>query len=223
MCYDHVKSNPKIAFLIMSLDKELWRGKASYTHAQKSGKDYDFYNNTPMFRYNAYFGVHTVHYLDLVGHSGKNKLPMGAIVVASITTLVAALLSPKKAQDVLNPWTRRLMDKIGNLKFLSYIGPDGFPTIIPIIQAMSTNTDTILFSSGVYRNELDAIPQGSEIAVFGLSLDMTDVLMRGRFEGMRRHAGIRCGSAKIDWVYNAMPPNPGVIYPKQTVQAVREF
>jgi hypothetical protein len=60
----HLLSNPHAGFLIMSLDKNLWRGKASYTHSMKSGKEYDYYNNVPMFRYNAYFGVHTVHYCD---------------------------------------------------------------------------------------------------------------------------------------------------------------
>ena len=62
----HILGNPKIGFMIMSLDKELWRGKASYSHFTKDGPEFDYYNNVPMFRYNAYFGVHTVYYLDLV-------------------------------------------------------------------------------------------------------------------------------------------------------------
>ena len=67
----HILANPKTGFLVMSLDKNLWRGKATYTHYAKQGPEYDYYNNVPMFRYNAYFGVHTVYYLDLVAHSGK--------------------------------------------------------------------------------------------------------------------------------------------------------
>ncbi len=66
--------NPKVGFLIMSLDKNLWRGKATYTHSVKEGQEYDFYNNIPMFRYNSYFGVHTVYYMDLVLHTEKNTL-----------------------------------------------------------------------------------------------------------------------------------------------------
>ena len=223
MVYDFVRTNPKTGFLIMNLDKEVWRGKATYTHALRSGKDYDFYNNTPMFRYNAYFGVHTAHYLDLVEYSSKESLPMGSIVLASIATLLAAKLTCRKAEAVLNTWTRCLMDKIGNLKFLAYLDKDGFPCIIPIIQAMSADSETILFSSGVYRDDLRAIPQGAEVAIFGMSLDMTDVLMRGRFEGIRGHAGVRCGNVRVHWVYNSMPPNPGVIYPKVKVTPVREF
>jgi hypothetical protein len=75
----HILINPKVGFLIMGLDKNLWRGKAIFTHAMKSGAEYDYYNNVPMFRYNAYFGVHTVYYLDLISHTGKIPLPMNRI------------------------------------------------------------------------------------------------------------------------------------------------
>ena len=71
----HIHSNPKTGFLIMGLDKSFWIGQADYTRSAQNGKDYDFYNNTPLFRYNSYFGVHTVHYMDLKGHSGKHSLP----------------------------------------------------------------------------------------------------------------------------------------------------
>jgi hypothetical protein len=223
MSYEFVKTTPQAGFLIMSLAKELWRGKASYTHAQQSGKEYDFYNNTPMFLYNAYFGVHTVHYLDLVAHTGRETLPMGSIVAASITSLAAGKLAAQKTRQVLNPWTRRLMDKLGNLKFLAYIASDGYPSIVPVIQAMTPDAEHVLFSTGVYGKELSDIPHGSNVALFGLSLDMTDVLLRGQFEGIKRVAGIPCASVCVDWVYNSMPPNPGVIYPKPPLEAVREF
>src|SRR5512135_2701896 len=54
----HILKDPKVGFLIMGLDKHLWRGKAIYTRSATRGIEHDFYNNVPMFRYNAYFGVH---------------------------------------------------------------------------------------------------------------------------------------------------------------------
>ena len=55
----------KIGFAILTLDKKLWRGKALWTHLKKEGPEYEVYNQQPMFRYNTYFGINTVHYLDL--------------------------------------------------------------------------------------------------------------------------------------------------------------
>jgi hypothetical protein len=54
----YLRQNPKAGWLVMTLDRQIWRGSASFTHTARSGADYDFYNNSPLFRYNAYFGIH---------------------------------------------------------------------------------------------------------------------------------------------------------------------
>src|SRR5512147_3053757 len=38
----YVRENPNTAFLIMTLDRQLWRGKARWTHAETSGSDFDW-------------------------------------------------------------------------------------------------------------------------------------------------------------------------------------
>jgi hypothetical protein len=220
----YVRENPRIGFLVMTLDRELWRGKATFTHTANQGPEFEMYNNTPMFRYNAYFGVHTVYYMDLVAQSGRQALPMGRIVVAAIQTLLARTLSGKPpAREVLNLWTRGLMNKLDNLKFLAYVGADGHPLIIPAIQAQAADAERIVFSLGAYGEDLAAIPKGAEVAVFGMSLDMVDVLMRGKFEGVKRMAGVRCGSIRVNWVYSPMPPKPQQIYPPLVLEAVTAF
>ena len=95
MSKKHILQNPKTGFLMMSLDRNLWRGKATYTHSARNGREYDYYNNVPMFRYNAYFGVHTVYYLDLVEQTGKTSLPMNRIILAALQTMLARMLGGK--------------------------------------------------------------------------------------------------------------------------------
>jgi hypothetical protein len=220
----HVRQNPKTGFLIMSLDKEMWRGKAIFRETAREGKENDQYNNLPMFRYNAYFGVHTIYYMDLVEQSGRESLPMGQIVLAAIKTMLARSLGNKSAQkEVLNPWTRNLFNKVDNLKFLGYIGDDGFPVIIPVIQAQALDRQHVIFSTGAYHGELAVIPENTPVAFFGMSFDMEDVLIRGMYKGIRRKAGISCGIVQADWVYNPMPPKPGQIYPPLKIEAVRDF
>jgi len=216
--------NPKTGFLIMSLDKNVWRGKATFTHSTKEGTEYDYFNNVPMFRYNAYFGIHTVYYLDLLSHTGKEPLPMNRIIFAAIQTLLARTLGRKPGkEEVINPWTRDFLNKLDNLKFIAWVGVDGYPAIIPTIQAQSLDKQHILFSTSVYADELKAIPTGSDVAVFSMALTMEDVLLRGKYLGMRRLAGIKAGVVKVDWVYNPMPPVQGQIYPPVKLQAVERF
>jgi hypothetical protein len=224
MSKKHILNNPRIGFLIMSLDKNLVRGKATYTHVAQEGQEYDFYNNIPMFRYNAYFGVHTVYYMDLVVHTGKAPLPMNKIIFAAIQTMLARILGRKTgAKTVLNYWTRAFVNKIDNLKFISYVGEDGYPVIIPAIQTQSLDTQHILFSTSVYTDELEAIPTGADLAVFSMALTMEDVLMRGKYQGLRRLAGVKVGVVDVDWVYNPMPPVPGQVYPLIEIRPVTEY
>jgi hypothetical protein len=220
----HILNNPKTGFLVMSLDKNLWRGKATYTHFTKEGLEYDYFNNVPMFRYNAYFGIHTVYYLDLLSHTGKEPLPMNRIVFAAIQTLLARSLARKlDKEEVLNPWTRAFLNKLDNLKFIAWVDVDGYPAIIPAIQTQCLDRQHILFSTSVYTDELKAIPTGADVGVFGMALTMEDVLLRGKYLGINRLAGIKAGMVKVDWVYNPMPPVAGQIYPPVKLQAVEKY
>jgi hypothetical protein len=221
---ENVKRNPKTGFMIMSLAKDFWRGKANYTHAIKSGKDYDFYNNTPLFRYNAYFGVHTAHYMDLVAQTGKYPLPMGKIITAAIKTMAVKAFLPRQAQaQVLNGWSKAFYDKIDNLKFLGYVGADGYPVIIPLIQAQSLDAEHLLFSFGAFGDELARIPAYTPVAIFGMALSMEDVLVRGTYQGAKRLLGLKYGVVQLEYAYNPMPPVPQQIYPEVALETVREF
>ncbi len=220
----NVKKNPRTGFLIMSLSRDLWRGKALWTHEAKEGPEYEMYNKKPMFRYNSYFGIHTVHYMDLVETGGREKLPMGGIVRAALATkIVKGGKATKNPARVLKPWAEGLFNRLDSLKFLAYIGADGFPVIVPVIQCQAADSRRLVFAAGGYREELDAVPANSTVAIFGLTLDMEDMLVRGRFLGFSRSRGIRVGCMDIEWVYNSMPPIQGQIYPATELRPVMEF
>ncbi len=220
----NIRKNPKVGFLILTLDKNTWRGKASFTHSERSGKNFDMFNNMPMFRYNSYFGIHTVYYFDLLEQYGKEPLPMGSIVQAALKTLAAKMFAPKRGgEDVLNVWTRQLIDKIANLKFLAYIAEDGYPTIVPVIQAQTSGTEHVIFSASVFNEAIKAIPVNATVAFFCMSFDMEDVLLRGIYQGIQRVGGMQCGSISINWAYSPMPPKPEQIYPETKLDAVTTF
>jgi hypothetical protein len=224
MCKENVRLHPETAFLIMTLDRSLWRGTAAWRETQKGGPEFEAYNNQPMFRYNAYFGIHTVHYMDLVGQTGGEPLPMNRVVAAAVATILARPFFRKASTPAcLNPWTRRFLGQLDCLKFLAYIRPDGYPWIIPLIQAQPAGGNSMVFAGFPYSVELAKIPAGQPVALLGLSLQMEDVLLRGTFTGMKSIAGLPFGQVAIDWVYNPMPPAPRQVFPTVPIQAVTEF
>ncbi len=220
----YIRENPKVGFLVMTLDKSVWRGKATFTHTAASGPEFEQYNNIPMFRYNAYFGIHTVYYMSLVEQTGKQALPMSQVIAAALETMLARALDGKRSDgNALNLWTRGFLNTLDNLKFLGYIGADGYPVIVPVIQAQAADGERLLFSLSAFKTELSQAPVEAEVAVLGMSLKMEDVLMRGPFLGVRKVWGIPCGEVQVNWVYNSMPPNPGQLYPEVPLEAVTTF
>ena len=220
----YIQQNPQIAFLVLTLDKKLWRGKARWTHLRKEGPEYERYNQIPMFRYNTYFGINTVHYLDLVETTEKQDLPMSKIIPAAVMTKIAKGAAKTGNRDlILTPFAQDLFNQLDALKFIAFIGPDGFPVLIPLVQCQAADSGRLVFSPYAFTEELQAIPEGETVAVFGITMKMEDVLIRGAFQGYKRYRLLNVGTIDIEWVYNSMPPAHGQIYPEVDLKTVVDF
>jgi len=221
---DYMKLTRKIGFAVLTLDKKLWRGKALWTHLKKEGPEYEIYNQQPMFRYNTYFGINTVHYLDLIATTSGSALPLASIGLSAILTKMAkGGAAGSSGERVLSFFGEKLFNGLDSLKFLSFIAQDGFPVIIPVIQCQAADSSRLVFHPGAFGDELKRLEAGMAVAVFCLTMQMEDVLVRGTFRGYSRSRGVKLGTMDIDWVYNSMPPNHGRIYPPVPLERVVNF
>lgn len=221
---EYFKKNTSIGFLILTMKMDMWRGKARYTHSAQQGPEYEMFNEFPMFRYNTYFGINTVHFFDLIEANEKEKLPLGAIAKATIATLASKWAArQKKAEKPLGIFAFELFNRMDTLKFAAWIDSDGFPKIVPVLQAKACDPATIVFSPMAYGGELLQLKEGTPVSFYALTVKMENILTRGTFKGYRRYAGVRLGVCDINWVYNSMPPVHGQIYPQVPLQPVREF
>lgn len=219
----HLRADPRAGFLVMSKDRRIWRGSARWTHAAKQGDEYELYNQKPMFRYNAYFGIHTVHYLDLVALSGREKFDAGPFVRGLVTIALARRLAGgDSGARILTPWAERHIAAARTLKFLAYVGGDGFPVIVPLVPCQPASSRRLVVATSVHPGELEALAAGTTCAVYALNLTMESVLVRGRWAKPRRYLGLQAATLDIDWVYNSMPPSHGVIYPPTVLAPVAE-
>ena len=220
----YIQEKPDIAFLIMTMDKKMWRGKARWTHLRKDGPEYERYNDIPMFRYNTYFGINTVHYLNLIETSECEDLPMTQIVISALfTKLAKGSNRTGMSEHILSPFAEQLFNKLDSLKFIAYIREDGFPEIIPLIQCQATDSRRLVFVPWAFNSELARIPEDSQVAVFGMTMGIENVLIRGTFSGLKRSRMLPLGVVDIDWVYNSMPPCHGQIYPEVPLKPVVDF
>lgn len=221
---EYMERKRKVGFLIMTLDREFWTGKALWQNKENKGPEFEEYNSLPMFRYNSYFGINTVHYLDLISLTKKAPLPMGAIIASALRTRASLpFVSSKQGESILNPFSVNLINKIDSLIFLSFIDDDGFPIVVPAIQAISHRGNSIIFNASPFSQNLKKLKPGAHAAVFCMNLQMESVMLRGTFRGFKKTIFGRTGLIGLDWVYNSMPPSHGQIYPEVKLEAVKSF
>ena len=213
LIYEH----PKCGFLIMSVGRDFWTGSCDFTHFVTEGEDYAHMNEYPLFRFNTYFGVSEVHYADLHDISKRRALNMPGVIANSMRVMaIKGAYAGDKGKQVLRPWAEKFLAGLTTLKFISYVGADGYPKIVPIIQAQTASSSRIVFTKAPYSELLDDLADGARVNVYGMSLEMEVVLVKGTY-----HAGsARVGFVEIDKVYNSAPPKPGYVYPEISNKAV---
>lgn len=214
-----IVERPNMGFLILSLDQSLWRGKAVYTGLATTGPEFDFFNDKPLFRYNSYFGIGRVYFLDLVEITEKSKLDMGAIIAGALMTRLRKGAVRGHGNGALNHLSEELIAGLSTLKFLAVKGDDGFISIIPIVQAAPASSGRLAFTLNPYRDELLKLKAGAKAAVFGMNLDLIGVLVKGTYAGVQKGLGV----VDIEKVYNPMPPLPSMVFPQEPIRAVSDF
>ena len=220
----YMQQTRKVGFAVLTLDKKLWQGKALWTHCLKEGPEYELYNQQPMFRYNTYFGINTVHYLDVLETTHGAALPLGSIVFSSLATKIAKSgAAADRSVTVLTHFGQKLFNALDALKFLAFIDKDGYPVVVPLIQCQAADSGRLAFHPGAAADALAGLKPGSTVAVFALTMQMENVLTRGIFTGCKRFWGISLGTIDLNWVYNSMPPNHGQIYPPVPLEPVVHF
>jgi len=215
-----MQRRPAVGFLVMSLDRRLWRGRALWRRSAKAGDEYVKYNRQPMFRYNAYFGINTVHYLDLAGVEGPMPLPMAGIVAATLATaLRAGSAKPASGDPVLPEFLRPILDAMDSLNFLASLDDEGFPRLVPVLQARSAGPSRIVFTPGPWGAELASIKDGAEVALFSMNLEMESFLARGVFSRRIRRG---LSGIDLDFLYDSAPPCHGQVWPPRPLGALVE-
>jgi hypothetical protein len=223
----HMQKNPKVSFFILSvLTKKTWTGKILWTKKMSQGPELEIYKEKPLQRYNSYFPIHRVHYFDLV-ETTPAPLPLFKMIGSTLVTLLARLKYSRQKNrpllPILKPYGENLFKSPFTMKFISFLGRDGFPCLIPFVQCMTIHSGRIVFYARALGKHRHQIHGNMEIAVFCLKTTLESVLVRGKFTGYHSFFGMKMGQIDIDWVYNSMPPNADQIYPEKILEPVTSF
>ena len=218
----YLNDNPKCGFIALNPQKEWWSGKALFTHIKDTGEDFEMYNNKPLFRYNSYFGIGQVYYMDLIDYYGKQTLAMSDIVLGALAgrAVKGFVKGCNDGKKKISGLSLKLAKDIAAPKFLSYIDEDGYPIIFPVVQAVAKDEGRILIPLTACKDYISKIKPMSKAAMFYANLELSSVLFQGTYLGVEKRLGIAYGIFEIEKVYNSMVPIVGYIYPKEDYKLV---
>jgi hypothetical protein len=227
-CEGRAKSNltrdVRAGFLVLDGSGSLISGTARWSSCATSGTDYEAYNRKPMFRYNAYSGIHRVHYLDLVHVAAPQRMDVTRATLGALAAGLARLGSRRHdGEQALTPWAVRHINGLRTLKFAGVVGSDGFPRIAAAVPCSALGHGRLALGSSSLGVDTTTFERGDSVAVLALNLQFESVMVRGRLSGVRRTVGGRMHIVEIEDVYNSMPFKQGPIYPMPPLKAVTDF
>ena len=215
-----MQEKKKCAFLLASLTMEYWRGRLNYTGSTPSGDDMLYYNNKPKNRYNAYYPVNEVMYMDLLDVDyGPIDFP-AYIAAAQKAGAVAANYVGNTGEDPLTGPCMEIVGRQDCIKFLAYEGEDGYPCFVPMIHAIPVGVDRFIFAEEPHGEDVRTIPAGAKVTLHCISMfTMQAIQFRGIYQGLQEGIGV----IDVKQVYNPMVPRPDIIYPRKPFARITEF
>ncbi len=213
----YVKKNPIQGICMMTAEMpfKFIQLKVKYTHLSKEGEDLDYFSRMDLLRYNTYMNAHTAYYSDVESVTPVRPLGLGGIVRGILANMIGVgALRDKNAEKKLPPFSYSIFNGPINPKFLSWIGNDGFPLIIPCFQLRAPDRGKLTFTLSQFGSELKKIPVGTHVCAFGMNMEREMNVINGTIVEWTKKRGVDFAIIQIDEVYNCQPPIPGVIYPE---------
>ncbi|HUT81123.1 MAG TPA: hypothetical protein VMZ29_07965 [Candidatus Bathyarchaeia archaeon] len=214
----NVLANSKQGILFMTAEMpfKFIQIKADFNYCSTEAEDAADFNQTDLFRYNVYMRVYKTYFNKVKEASSIRDIPLFGIVKGIIRNLFGKRKHRTgKIENRLPKFGTKLYNGLVFPKFIAYLDPkDGYPIIIPCFQARSIENKKIIFPLSQFKDDLLKIPENSKVAVFVMDFETETMLVKGTYLGITNSRGV----IEIEQVYNSMPPQPGMIYPKLEVK-----
>ena len=92
----------------------------------------------------------------------KLNLP-GVIANALKVMAMKPFFAGDKNKKMLRPWAQKFMNGLITLEFLGYMGEDGYPKIVPVIQAQAASSSRIFLTKAPYSKMMKDLKDGQRV------------------------------------------------------------
>jgi hypothetical protein len=111
-----------------------------------------------------------------MGVSNQHNISIGKVLIGQIKS---SMMKANDSNDIkkLPDYGRKLANNSTALKFLSYIDAEGYPIIVPALQAKAKSNNIFTISKG--EGFINDIPDGCKVALFVANFKLVSILVQG--------------------------------------------
>jgi len=178
---------------------------------EKSGERLEFFNNQPIYRYNAYFGAGQVGVIKVIEKEIWQRVELWRAIQARM--LLSADGHKEEEPEVMPGVVQEKFNRFLAVKYVSWLDENGNPRLAPAPGAFPSSKSQI----GIVG--LDRVFQGIEpgrkLALSVLSSEPNAYQVKGRYAGKCTRSGMEYHLIELEQSFSAGPPVPGErIYPR---------
>ncbi len=206
----NVELNPKCTAAFMNLGYDYWVVKGDFTHWAYEGTDFEYYNEKPLFKNNAYLGITRVGYISIKQVIPKRKIKMKRPLLRLLKNYMKEQKETETNEDKLPSFVKKIFRAPSNLKYIAFVDKDGYPLIIPTLHLIPTETNQLIFTPSAFKQDFTNLSPGMMVAAFALNIE--ELLMyqiKGTYRGFQSYQDTDVGCINIEEIYCCMPPKAG--------------
>ena len=202
----NLESTRKAAVACIGPGLHVWAMKGDFVEFVKQGPYLEQFNETALFRYNAYAGVNEVGVIKV--RDVMPPKPVNWLRTLIAQRAVARAAADAAARDGMGPMPLQVVQQFRRkaaLKFIAHVGPDGYPTPRPAMALFPVTHKRLAFLDTTG----EAMDAGTRVAASVITKDMIAYQVKGKYAGTGDFGDSGIGSIDVEEVFTASPPLPG--------------
>ena len=194
----------KVAVATITSSLEAWGLEGTFLGFETNGRRFDFVNQLPPLRYNAYTGIRAAGAIRVEHVSAKETLGKAGLLCSFLrVSAMSRVLRPRDAKKAVMP--RQVAGRFAQfaaVRAVAYVGADGSPRAFATMVCLAAGPNRLVLSDSLFNRHASQIAPGKEVAVAILTPDPIAYQVKGKYQG--RKAGI--GVVDLQECYSACPP-----------------
>ncbi len=193
----------KVGIAVITESFETWSIRGSFAGFETSGKHFDFINESPLFRYNAYTSIRAAGIIRIEGVSMKATLGKGRYMWDFVYAKCAeTLLRERNSRRVMPGPVIEKFSRFKAVRGVAYCDEQKYPRTFATVAAVSCGANRLVFGDALFQACGNAITRGSMIAASVLTKEPIAYQVKGRYRGMSLGVGV----VDLFECYSASPP-----------------